>query len=557
MTDTASIFPGGGIAGETLRGLDWSKTALGPVQSWPTSLKTVVRTMLHTRQATCLFWGPELINLYNDGFIPLLGEKHPAAMGERARDCWRDAWPVVGALLNGVITKGEAVLHEEMLVPIIRQGRLEDAWWNYSYSPAFDDAGDIRGVLVVATETTAEVSVRNQLERMNARESFLRKNAEAANRAKDEFLATVSHELRTPLNAILGWSAILREQCDPTRLEKGLGIIERNGWAQAKIIEDILDVSRIISGKVVLDLSRVVLAAVVQNAIESVRPAATAKQIQLELLLDGARTELIADEGRLQQVVWNLVSNAVKFTPAGGLVRVEASRRNGSVAIVVADTGKGISSEFLPYVFDRFRQDDASTTKRYGGLGLGLAIVRHLVELHGGTVSAKSDGEGFGAIFEVVLPIRAVLPGDYPPAPRDLDSACADAPRLGAVLCGIHVLVVDDEPDARGLLSAVLTDAGATVTEVASVAAAMDELAKGSVSAVVSDIGMPSEDGYMFMDRMRAEGLATRGVPSLALTAYARAEDRERALRAGFREYLAKPVDAATLVRAVADMVRS
>jgi signal transduction histidine kinase/ActR/RegA family two-component response regulator len=700
-TDPEAIFPGGGAAGAVLRSTDWSKTALGPMDGWPISLKTSVRAMLHTRQPTCLFWGPELVNLYNDGFIPILGEKHPAAMGQRAEDCWRDAWPVVGALLNDVVAKGEAFLYAEMLVPIVRQGRLGDAWWNYSYSPVFGDDGNTVGVLVVATETTAEVLGRKELEaanrqtefarqelqgvfmqapfpmailngpehrfslangpyqafvgrdvlgkklreaftldevgyylpildrvyqtgapsvvqdaplrladangvieerfidvgyhphrhadgsiagvlvvvhdvtarvtarlhtenrleeraQMHAREASLRQIAEAANRAKDEFLATVSHELRTPLNAILGWSAILRESTDAVRLEKGLTVIGRNARAQAKIIEDILDVSRIISGKVVLELRRVPLATVIHNAVESVRPAAVAKHIDLRVDLAEAAISFIADEDRLQQVVWNLLSNAVKFTPSGGQVKIKAAREGSRISIEVTDSGKGISPEFLPHVFERFRQDDASTTKRYGGLGLGLAIVRHLVELHGGTVRADSAGEGHGATFEVVLPIRAVEPVDKPsPVPQGSPRHSERPAKHERSLAGVHVLVVDDEADAREILAAVLQDAGATVTEASSASAAMNAIATEGISVVVSDIGMPMEDGYTFMTRLRAQAPAEkRRVPSLALTAYARAEDRARALTAGFDEHVAKPVDPTKLVRAVVALVR-
>jgi len=678
---------GGGAAGEVLRAVNWSRNPLGPITQWPPSLKTAVRAMLGTRQSTCLFWGPELINLYNDGFVPLLGEKHPAAMGQPARECWSDAWPVVGGLLTDVVSQGKAVLFEEMLIPIARQGRLEDAWWNYSYSPLFYDNGAIAGVLVVATETTGEVAGRKQLEaakldaelarqelqgvfmqaplpmallkgaghrftlvnepyralvardvqgrtlaeafteaevgyyrpfldrvfetgepvalqeaflrltdtagaaveryidvgyhpyrdtaghvagilaiihdvttKVAARthESELRKAAEAANRAKDEFLATVSHELRNPLNAMLGWSRLLGTNRDPARLDKGLAVIEKNARAQAKLIDDILDVSRITSGKVVLELRRVQLANVIQNAVESIQLAAAAKNIRLLLDLTDTTVQFVADEDRLQQIVWNLLSNAVKFTPAGGEIRVVATMAAGSsISIRVEDTGKGISTDLLPYVFDRFRQGDASTTKRHGGLGLGLAIVRHLVELHGGTVSARSVGEGCGAIFEIVLPIAAVAPraavhegstmGEEVSRPR--------AVRAGS-LGGIHVLVVDDEDDARELLTTVLQEAGAVVTAASSVAGAFAVLATTSISVVVSDIGMPVEDGYSFLRRLRAEGpVALRQIPALALTAYARAEDRQQAARAGFQRHTAKPVDPDVLLATVAALV--
>lgn len=546
-----SVLAGGGAAGDVLRAVSWATNILGPPSEWPISLRALVRAMLNTRQPTCIFWGPDLINLYNDGFIPILGEKHPLAMGQRAEECWRDAWPTVGGLLKDVFTQGTAVLFAEMLVPIVREGRLQEAWWNYSYSPVFDDAGAVAGVLVVATETTNAVAVRKQLEAAKV-------EAEAASVAKDGFLATVSHELRTPLNAILGWSRILRDKPDPAKIEKGLAIIERNASAQAKLIEDILNVSQIIAGKVVLDLRRVQLSNVVQNAVDSVRPAATAKRIRIDLTIEDASLDLIADEVRLQQVVWNLLANAVKFTPRGGEIRVTGGKKGSGMRICVEDTGKGIAADFLPYVFERFRQDDAPTTRRFAGLGLGLAIVRHLVELHGGTVEARSEGAGRGAAFDVYLPIRAIEPRE-PPAVVEHGMAIDLAPqaRLEDSLRGIRVLVVDDEDDARDLVATVLKEAGATVAEASSVAGAMSVLASCASDVVVSDIGMPSEDGYSLIQRLRSEAPAsTRDTPALALTAYARPEDRGRAMAAGFQEYAAKPIDPYVLVRIVATLAR-
>jgi signal transduction histidine kinase len=299
------------------------------------------------------------------------------------------------------------VLFHEMLVPIRRGGRLDDAWWSYSYSPLFDDEGAIAGVLVVATETTAEVRGRKQLE-------AAKMEAEAANNAKDEFLAVVSHELRNPLNAILGWSRMLQTVTDPSRVSKGLAVIDRNATAQAKLIDDILDVSRIVTGKLVLDLRKVSVATIVHNAVESIRPAFLAKKLQFSLDAVGADIHLVADADRLQQIIWNLLSNAAKFTPEGGAVRLNVRQADAKVHVRVSDTGRGIEPAFLPFVFDRFRQADASTTKRHGGLGLGLAIVRNLVELHGGTIEAASEGEGRGTTVEIILPVRAVEPRGGP-----------------------------------------------------------------------------------------------------------------------------------------------
>ncbi len=563
--DLIRLFPGGGGAGDALRACDWQRTALGGTAKWPLALKAHVRAMLATRQATCIFWGAEYVNLYNDGFVPLLGEKHPRAMGQGAREVWSDAWPVVGKLLDGVFIRGEAVLFQEMLIPISRAGRLDDAWWNYSYSPLFGDDGAIAGILVVATEMTAEVRGRKQLEatkieadRARLRESELRASAEGANRAKDEFLAVVSHELRNPLNAILGWARTLRTVSDPSRLAKGLAVIERNASAQANLIDDILDVSRIVSGKLLLDPRRVRVATIVQNAVESIRPALQAKGIRLTLAFEHDEIDLVADAERLQQVVWNILSNAAKFTPEGGAVRVDVGHVDGHVSIRVSDTGKGIAPEFLPLVFDRFRQADPSTTKRHGGLGLGLAIVRHLVELHGGRVNVTSDGEGRGATFELVLPVGAVEARGMAVTARaeGTGAGCEEGDVTGAPsLKGLRVLVVDDEPDARELVATVLLDAGAQVIEASSVGEALAALGAARAMVVVADIGMPFEDGYSLMRAVRANE-ATRGIPALALTAYARAEDRAKARAAGFDDHAAKPVDPDDLVRRIAALAR-
>ncbi|HMJ15691.1 MAG TPA: ATP-binding protein [Polyangiaceae bacterium] len=558
----ASLFRGGGVAGALVRELDWTHTSLGSPHSWPLALLSQVRTMLATRQPMCIFWGPELVNLYNDGFLPILGEKHPAAMGQRAEECWHDAWPIVGAQLLEA-KRGECVFNEKVLVPIVRGGRVDDAWFNYSYSPLFDDDGRANGVLVICTEVTSEVLARRQLEALAVQQAtarkqaeLLRQQAEAASRAKDDFLATVSHELRTPLNAILGWSGIVMEPGGRDRIDRALPIIERNARAQAKIIDDMLDVSRIISGKLLLSPKPVDVASVIGAAADSVRPAAIAKGVRLHVETH-VQGPWIADEDRIQQVVWNLLSNAVKFTPAGGSARVRATGDTNELRILVSDTGKGIPQSFLPYVFDRFRQADASTTRVHGGLGLGLAIVRHLVELHGGVVTAQSDGEGRGSTFEIALPRRAIETFTSPAGTNAEPSQISEtAPDTRPSLRGLSVLIVDDERDARELAAIVLEDAGANVVQAGDVATALRALTETRISAIVSDIGMPEEDGYSFLTRVRAE-TSTHAIPALALTAFARAEDRQDALSAGFQRHLAKPIDPAKLVAAIAALVRA
>ena len=387
------------------------------------------------------------------------------------------------------------------------------------------------------------------------------KEAEAASRSKDEFLATVSHELRTPLNAILGWAQIL--ELGPTDEEKqrrGLQSIHRNAKAQAQLIDDLLDLSRIVSGKMRLDVRTVDLPPILESAVEALRPAAEAKQIRLQRVLDPQAGPIAGDADRLRQVVWNLLSNAVKFTPRGGRVEVRLERVSSHVEIVVADSGIGISPEFLPHVFDRFRQFDSSASRSHGGLGLGLAIVRHLVELHGGTVDVRSPGLDQGSTFIVALPVSiARLDGPdqrvHPRAVEETAAACQEDPTLN--LRGIRVLIVDDEPDARETLTEILEHCDAQVLAVGSAAEAMRELERFESHVLLSDIGMPGEDGYALIRRVR-ELPPERGgrIPAAALTAFARGEDRRKALLAGFQMHVPKPVEVNELATVVATLAR-
>ncbi|HKQ05528.1 MAG TPA: PAS domain S-box protein [Blastocatellia bacterium] len=383
-----------------------------------------------------------------------------------------------------------------------------------------------------------------------------RAEAENANRAKDEFLATVSHELRTPLNAIVGWSHMLRTRTfDAATTARALETIERNAKAQAQIVEDILDVSRIITGKLRLEVQPVDLAAIIDAALDSVRPAAEAKGIRLQAVLDPHAGPVSGDASRLQQVVWNLLSNAVKFTPRGGRIQVRLERADSQVEIVVADTGQGITPALLPYVFDRFRQGDSTSTRLHGGLGLGLAIVRHLVELHGGTVTAESSGEGQGSTFRVRMPLlplhagrddsESVTPGAHAASPLQ------KAPEL----TGLKVLVVEDESDSRTLLQTMIEQFGAEVKVCASSAEAFAAFHEWLPDVLVSDIEMPGEDGYQMIRRIR-ELAPERGgkTPAVALTAYARADDRMRALAAGYQIHVAKPADPIELAVVIASL---
>ena len=390
-----------------------------------------------------------------------------------------------------------------------------------------------------------------------------REAAEEASRAKDEFLATLSHELRTPLNAILGWISLLRTgRLDAATAATAMETVERNTRAQTQLIEDILDVSRIITGKLHLESQPVSLVAVIEAATTTVRPAAEAKGIGLRASLDFSLGPVAGDAHRLQQVVWNLLSNAIKFTPRGGSVDICLERLASHVIIIVSDTGMGIIPEFQPYVFDRFRQADSSSTREYGGLGLGLAIVRHLVEMHGGWVEVASSGEGQGATFTVHLPLMAVHPTEFPVSSNTQASSGNANPELGQpfhcppALEGLRVLVVDDENDARQLIAHVLEQCQATVKAVSSVAAAIAALSEFKPDVLVSDIGMPHEDGYALIRKIRALSPEDGGrVPAAALTAYARSEDRTRALAAGYQMHLPKPVEPGELALVVASLV--
>ena len=386
-------------------------------------------------------------------------------------------------------------------------------------------------------------------------EQRARAHAEAVNRLKDEFLATLSHELRTPLNAILGWSHLLTSRkSDPGMVERAIGVIRNNAMAQSQLIEDILDVSRIIGGKLRLKLARVPLQEVIGAALDSVSPAAQAKAIEIARDVDDIEP-ISGDYDRLQQVVWNLLSNAVKFTPREGRVTVILKRVEDDVVLRVEDTGIGISPDFLPYVFDRFRQADGTATRRHGGLGLGMAIVRHLVELHGGTVGADSPGENRGATFTITLPSRLeVSPDDeleVAPAKARADAPVAALPNLD----GISVLVVDDDMDSRSFVSQLLENHGATVAMSDSTSDALLRFKHLRPDVIISDIGMPDEDGYALIKRVRLLGSHEGGnTPAVALTAYVHRMDETAALSAGYHRHVRKPVDVSELITAVAEL---
>jgi PAS domain S-box-containing protein len=466
--------------------------------------------------------------------------------------------------------EGHLPVTSYLAVPVISSSGdvLGGLFFGHPEKAAFSDRAE---QLVVGLAAQAAIAMDNaslfqavkrariEAEQAAAANEDLYRKAEDSSRLKDEFLATISHELRTPLTSILGWSRMLRShQLSDEDYAKALETIERNAHSQAQLIDDLLDVSRIITGKLRMDVRPSDPNDFIEAAIEALKPAAVAKGVRVQKIMDTGVVSVPGDPVRLQQVIWNLLSNAIKFTPRGGRVQVRLERVNSHIEIVITDTGQGISADFLPFVFDRFRQADQRTSRQHGGMGLGLSIVRHLVELHGGSVKAESFGEGQGSCFTVQLPVTAVYEvekgaGRVHPAARDLlpDADCGDR------LDGLKILIVDDEPDTRHMLKAGLSRCGAEVVAAGSTSEAFAALRGDLPGLVISDIGMPEEDGYELIRRLRKLPIKEGGrIPAIALTAYARVEDRMNALRAGYQMHVPKPVDLAELVAVAASLVK-
>lgn len=469
----------------------------------------------------------------------------------------RAMWLVVGSGLGLLVVSGVGAiaLSRSISRDITLAAAAAEALAKGEYPRISPSSIQEIALLGKALEFSAELLQQRERERdEHLRQSeAARAEAEAANRLKDEFLITVSHELRTPLNGILGWAQLLRaKKLNEEKAHLAINTIERNAKAQAQLVDDLLDVSRIIAGKLHLELQLLDLTTVMMTAVDSVRHAAEVKNIELQMQL--AHVEpILGDQNRLQQIVWNLLSNAVKFTPSGGRVEVSLRQVGSVVELMVRDTGVGIKSEFLPHVFERFRQADGSTTRKFGGLGLGLAIARHLVELHGGTVQADSEGEGKGATFTVKLPVTArqekictspKTPGDSTSLPESLHG-----------LQGVRVLVVDDEPDARDIVTAALMQQGAEVYACASAAEGLKQVFTWKPTVILCDIGMPQEDGYDFIRQLREREMNTGGqIPAVAVTAFAREEDRLKAIASGYQTHFPKPIEPTQLAAVVASL---
>ncbi|MEA5495843.1 ATP-binding response regulator [Limnoraphis robusta] len=414
-----------------------------------------------------------------------------------------------------------------------------------SLAPLHNALGNVCGVVMTAIDITARKRIEAERFNLLKREQTARAEAEAANRVKDEFLAVLSHELRTPLNSILGWITLIqRGKLNKVTFDQALEVIERNASLQTQLIEDLLDISRISRGKLSLSIDSVNLIELMQTTAETLRPAADAKSISMELFLDSSVGIITGDANRLQQIFWNLFSNAIKFTPPNGSVTVRLKKTEDSYAkIQVIDSGIGIEPNFLPYVFEYFRQADASTTRSQGGLGLGLAISRHLVELHGGTIDVESQGKGKGTTFTVMLPIQ-VMQSDGDQPDKLIDN--------GLSLQDVKIMVVEDQADARELIRLILEQQGAQVIEASSSKQALEIIKESIPDVLISDIGMPDEDGYSFLKKVRSLPQDQGGnIPALALTAYTKEEDRQQAIAAGFQMHLGKPLDITELVQAV------
>ena len=445
-------------------------------------------------------------------------------------------------------------LHAEstMIVPLSARGRILGAM-----TFVFSESGrrHTEDDLAFAEEFARRAAIAVDNAQLYESEQNARRNADRANSAKDDFLATVSHELRTPLNAMLGWTRLLRSgDLSKEKHDRALETIERNAVTQAQLIEDLLDVSRIVSGKLRLDVQSVEFVRIVEHAIDALRLASEARGIRIVTAFDDRAGSITGDPHRLQQVVWNLLSNAIKFTPKGGRIHLSVERVDSSLILRVSDTGRGIPAEFLPQVFERFKQGDGATTRSYGGLGLGLAISRHIVELHGGSIHVESKGEGLGSTFSIDLPVSPVR---QEARGTGIAASAAGAEVLHPELRGLKVLIVDDDQDARELLTAVLERCGSFVASAGSTREALEKLHSEKPDVLVSDIGMPGEDGFALIRQVRAlPEEAGSNIPAAALTAYARAEDRRKALDAGYMMHITKPVEPTEFVAVIANLTR-
>ena len=525
------------------------EAALSSAREWQTTFDSINDGVsLVDREGIILRCNRAMMQLFCKPSHEILGYAHHELMGAKL------------GIGDGTCFRRAKATHQRQILEFQSQER----WFAKTIDPVIDGHGTLTGAVFILSDITerkqAEALLQEQNDRLNQLMISLQQKteqAQQANRIKDEFLAVLSHELRSPLNPILGWARILQKSHqDAAKTQYALETIERNAKLQAQLIEDLLDVSRILQGKLSLNTVPVGLNFTIKAALETVRLAAEAKSIQIQTIFEPNVGPVLGDSGRLQQVVWNLLSNAIKFTSQGGRVEVRLETIKDEVdthsaeytQITVSDTGKGISGDFLPYVFDYFRQADGTTTRKFGGLGLGLAIVRHLVELHGGTIQAASPGEGQGAVFTVKLPLIT--------ASKLNQVNTADRDRSDFHLNGLQTLLVDDDKDSREFIAFVLEQYGAQVTEVDSAHDALNILMQTKFDLLISDIGMPDMDGYTLIRQIRKQSPDRgREIPAIALTAYAGEIDRQQALAAGFQHHISKPIELEVLIQAILTIV--
>ncbi|MDZ8030462.1 response regulator [Nostoc sp. DedSLP04] len=524
------------------------EAALSSAREWQTTFDSMKDGVsLVDQEGRIMRCNRAMMQLFNKPSHEILGYAHHELMGAKL------------GIGDGTCFRRAKQTHQRQILEFQSQER----WFAKTIDPVLDRDGTLTGAVFILSDITerkrAEALLQEQNDRLNQLMISLQQQteqAQQANRIKDEFLAVLSHELRSPLNPILGWAKILQKSHqDAAKTQYALETIERNAKLQAQLIEDLLDVSRILQGKLALNTVPVGLTFTIKAALETVRLAAEAKSIQIQTIFEPNVGQVLGDSGRLQQVVWNLLSNAIKFTSEGGRVEVRLETIKDEVdtakytQITVSDTGRGISGDFLPYVFDYFRQADGTTTRKFGGLGLGLAIVRHLVELHGGTIHAASPGEGQGAVFKVKLPLIA--------ASKLNQVNTADRDRSDFNLNGLQALLVDDNKDSREFIAFVLEQYGVQVTEADSAHDALNNLMQAKFDLLISDIGMPDMDGYTLIRQIRKQSPEQGGeIPAIAVTAYAGEIDRQQALAAGFQQHISKPIEQELLIQAILTIVK-
>ncbi|XGV99492.1 MAG: ATP-binding protein [Leptolyngbya sp. BL-A-14] len=542
------LFASSGEMGRRIQAFNWADTAIGPAETWSQSLQIALQILLLSKFPMQILWGKEYVQFYNDAYIAIAGNKHPTALGQRGEDCWREVWDFAGPLLDQVMTTGTATWSEDQLLVLNRYGSPEECYFTFSYTPIWEKSGKVGGIFIAVNETTQKILSARRERELRLETQAAMEAAERANHLKDQFLAVLSHELRSPLNPILGWtSLLLNRELDADTTRRGLEAIERNARLQAQMIDDLLDVSRILREKLALTIAPVYLIPIIEDAIETVQATATSKGIPIHTQFDRAPLQMMGDANRLKQLIWNLLSNAVKFTPSGGQVTVRLTYTDTSALLQVSDTGKGISADFLPHVFDHFRQEDSTTTRVFGGLGLGLAIAKQIADMHEGSIQAESLGEGAGATFTVKLPLPTHAAVAIEQAKESPHSEGLQA---------LQVLVVEDEVDNRELLVFTLKMYGATVTAVASAADAIKQLSQCQPDVIISDIGMAEIDGYTLIQSLR-ENPQTNHIPAIALTAYVGEADQQQALKAGFQAHLPKPMDPIQLVETILKVMSS